>query len=392
MPDYTPDSFARLPDMSDPYDVIIVGGGQAGLSMAWHLQQLGLRFLIVDAAPRAGYSWRSRWDSLMIFTPARYASLPGLPMPEATLTTRPTKDDVADYLLLYARNFDFPALWHAPVTRLMSRSGNPDETAASSTAASSEVDPSSATASRFTVEIDHGALTLQAHQVVIATGPFQRPGIPPFAAHLSDDIFQIHTSQYRNPQQIPDGSVLIVGGGNSGAQIAAELVRHRPVMLAEAPLGYVPGIFLHDWAWFVIDKTVMHITTDSALGRWLSRQPEAVFGVDLKRIAREQPLLLLPEARDARDHTVTLDDGQRIEVDSVIWATGYDQDYSYVEAPVFTADGTPKQHRGVTEVAGLYFLGLDWMHFRGSAVADRLGSAGCCMAQPEHITAVANRS
>jgi putative flavoprotein involved in K+ transport len=187
-------------------DVAIVGGGQAGLAIGYHLRTRGLSFEILDAGDNVGHVWRCRWDSLRLFTPAQYDSLPGLAFPAAP-DTYPTKDQVADYLRSYAETFDLPVRLNTRVTTLRR-------------------------------DLDHDGYllatdtdTIRARTVVVATGPFQTPFIPPASAGLAGNVTQLHSSQYRHPGQLPDGPVLVVGGGNSGFQIACELAAERTVEL-----------------------------------------------------------------------------------------------------------------------------------------------------------------
>src|SRR5262249_55158447 len=179
-------------------DVAVIGGSQAGLAMAWHLARAQLRFVVLEAAPEIGHSWRSRWDSLTLFTPTQHDALPGMPFPGPP-DTYPTKDPVAGYLTAYAAKFNLPVRLNARVTELCR------------------------TAEGFEATTDSGAL--RARQVVVATGPFQVPFIPPAAQRLEDSVTQLHSAGYRNPQALPPGPVLVVGGGNSGFQIAEELAQ-----------------------------------------------------------------------------------------------------------------------------------------------------------------------
>jgi cation diffusion facilitator CzcD-associated flavoprotein CzcO len=188
-------------------DVVVVGGSQAGLAMAWHLAQQGLRFVVLEATPALGQTWRSRWDSLKLFTPAQYDALPGMPFP-ARADTYPTKDPVADYLQAYAKAFDLPVQLNAKVTELRQIGEG--------------------------FEVRTADASYRARQVVVATGPFQVPFIPPPAAKLDASVTQLHSADYRNPQALPEGPVLVVGGGNSGFQIAEELAATRTVDLSIA--------------------------------------------------------------------------------------------------------------------------------------------------------------
>ena len=188
-------------------DVVVIGGSQAGLAMAWHLARQHLRFVVLEAGPEPGHIWRSRWDSLTLFTPVQYAALPGMPFPGSP-DTYPTKEQVADYLNAYAAEFDLPVRLNARVTALIR------------------------TAEGFEARTDDGVF--RARQVVVATGPFQAPHVPPTAQRLDGSVTQLHSAGYRNPRTLPPGPVLVVGGGNSGFQIAEELAATRQVDLSIA--------------------------------------------------------------------------------------------------------------------------------------------------------------
>ncbi len=324
-------------------DVVVVGGSQAGLAMAWHLAQQGLRFVVLEAGPELGHVWRSRWDSLKLFTPAQYDALPGMAFP-APADTYPTKDPVADYLQAYAAAHDLPVRLDAKVTELR-RSGEGFEVRT----ANDEV--------------------FRAHQVVVATGPFQVPFVPPAASKLDASVTQVHSADYRNPQALPEGPVLVVGGGNSGFQIAEELAATRQVDLsiaAKAPMlpQRVGG---RDLFWWLTRLGLMRVTVDSRLGRRASRR-EFIIGTNRRTLERAgvrfRRRLLDAEGRTARfaDHS-TLED-----VGVVVWATGYRSDHAWIHIPGVVREGDIVHRRGVTEVPGLYFLGLSWQHTRGSAL------------------------
>ena len=199
--------------MKAVYDTIIIGGGQAGLAVGYYLSQQGRDFVILEAHEQIGDSWRQRWDSLQLFTPAKFSSLPGMPFPDEALHY-PTKDEMADYLETYAQRFNLPVKLGTSVKRL-----------------SREDD-------RFVVA--SGEQRLTARQVVVATGAYQSPRIPTFAKHLDPGIYQVHTKHYRNPSQLPKGETLVVGVGNSGGEIAMELAQTRRVWLSGKPSGQLP--------------------------------------------------------------------------------------------------------------------------------------------------------
>jgi putative flavoprotein involved in K+ transport len=242
-------------------DVVVVGGSQAGLAMAWHLAQQGLRFVVLEAAPELGHTWRSRWDSLKLFTPAQYDALPGMAFP-APADTYPTKDPVADYLQAYAAAFDLPIRLNARVTDLR-RVGDDFEVRAA------------------------GAI-YRAGQLVVATGPFQVPFVPPPAGTLDASVTQVHSADYRNPQSLLEGPVLVVGGGNSGFQIAEELAATRPVDLSIATkYPMLPQRLTgRDLFWWLTRLGVMRVTAGSRLGRRVQARGEFIIGTNRRRLER----------------------------------------------------------------------------------------------------------
>lgn len=328
--------------MPTRHDVVIIGAGQAGLSMGYHLAQRDVDFVMLDASPRIGDVWRNRYDSLVLFSASQYNHLPGMPFPKAP-DTYPTKDEVADYLATYASVFGLPVRLETPVTAVHP---TPDG-----------------------YRVETPTETFLAGQVVIATGPFQTPFIPPFAQHLDPAITQLHSSQYRNPAQLPPGDVLVVGAGNSGAQIAEELLQSRRVHLAIGrPQPQLPQEFLGKTIfWWLKALGALDVTVDSPLGRWL-RARDPLFGTDLRKLERDFGLKLLPRITHADGEAVHVADGRTLSVPTIIWATGFRTEYPWVHAPVFTSEGLPRHRRGVTEAPGLYFIGLPWQYRRGSAL------------------------
>jgi len=323
-------------------DVVVVGGSQAGLAMAWHLARQGLRFVVLEAAPELGHTWRSRWDSLKLFTPAQYDALPGMAFP-APADTYPTKDPVVDYLQAFAAALDLPVRLNSPVTELR-RVGDTFEV-------------------RTTNEMLH------ARQVVVATGPFQVPFIPPPAGKLDASVTQVHSADYRNPQALPEGPVLVVGGGNSGFQIAEELAASRQVDLSIGTKAPVLPQRLggRDLFWWLTQLGVMRVSVDSRLGRRASRR-EFIIGTNRRKL-KGAGVRFRPRLVDAAGRTVRFADHSTLEdVGVVVWATGYRSDYAWIQIPGVVREGQVVHRRGVSEVAGLYFLGLSWQHTRGSAL------------------------
>ncbi|MET0764414.1 MAG: NAD(P)/FAD-dependent oxidoreductase [Blastococcus sp.] len=325
-----------------PFEVAVIGGGQAGLAAAWHLDQQGLRHVVFEAADELGQSWRSRWDSLRLFTPAEYDGLPGLPFP-APARTYPTRDQVVDYLQAYARACDLHVRLGARVTRLSRTDGG--------------------------FEIRAGERTWQSRQVVVTTGPFQIPFVLPAAEGLDDAVVAVHSADYRNPESLPDGPVLVVGGGNSGFQIAEELAASRQVDLAiGTKYPALPQRLLgRDLFWWLTRLGLMRVTASSRIGRRIQARGEFVIGTDRRRM-RRAGVRFRPRLVDAAGRTARFSDGTTLEVAVVVWATGYRPDYSWIDLPGVLADGRPVHRRGVSAVPGLYFLGLSWQHTRGSAL------------------------
>jgi putative flavoprotein involved in K+ transport len=323
------------------YDVIVIGGGQAGLAIGYHLAQQGRRFTILDAGDGPAAAWRGRWDSLKLFTPARHDSLPGLPFP-GDPDHYPTRDEVVAYLTDYAHRFRLPIEYSARVHAVRREDDG------------------------YLVRVEDR--TLVADRVVVATGPFQTPRTPALAEQLDPAIVQLHSSAYRSPAQVPAGPVLIVGGGNTGYQIAEELSATHDVHLSvgtrQTPLPQRP--FGRDIFTYLTATGLMDKTRDSRLGRRL-RDRETLIGSS-PRAARRMGIHLHRRTTGAAGRSVTFHDGTSLVIATAIWATGFGLDHAWIDAPIFDANGTVEHKRGVTRSPGLYFLGLPWQHTRGSAL------------------------
>jgi putative flavoprotein involved in K+ transport len=330
------------PMSTDPLDVLVIGAGQAGLVMGYHLKERGLRFKILDAGPEVGDTWRRRWDSLTLFTSARYDALPGMSFPAAR-DAYPTKDHVADFLKAYAERFDLPVQLGTGVTSLTLNDGN------------------------FFADTERG--TFAAKQTVVATGPFQVPFVPPIAKDFDQDLLQIHSADYRNPDSVPLGRILVVGGANTGCQIALELSRSRDVEISVGQrLPTIPQRPLHrDVWWWGTKLGITRVTSSSRLGKRLS-QRDVVIGGGLREL-RKLGVTMRPRLMGAEGRTATFEGGDSSEVDAVLWATGYRLDHSWIDIPGLRDEkGRIKQERGVTPVGGLYTVGLSWQHTRTSAL------------------------
>jgi putative flavoprotein involved in K+ transport len=338
--------------MNCSYDTIVIGAGQAGLAAGYYLKRAGVRFVLLDAADEIGAAWKNRWDSLRLFTPVRYNALPGMPFPGERYSL-PTKDDVAEYLKAYAQRFDLPVRLRTAVSSLRSEDG------------------------RYVVTTASGAFS--ARSVIVATGANQRPYVPAFAATLAPHLVQIHSSAYRRPSQLSPGSVLVVGAGNSGAQIALELAESgRPVVLSGPDTGSLPrrilGRDIYDWVW----PTMMRPPVDSFLGRRLMRgrlfAGDPLVGMSAKSLARPG-LERAGKTAGARGGLPLLADGRLLsDIAAVVWCTGFRPDFSWIELPVLGLDGYPRHRRGVAcGTPGLAFLGMRYQYRMSSALLGGVG-------------------
>lgn len=334
----------------------VIGAGQAGLATGHHLAARDLEFIILEGDARVGDGWRHRWDSLRLFTPARYSGLPGMPFP-APEQHLPFKDEVADYLEAYARRFELPV-------RLSTR--------AESLGRDGE---------RFAIRTGDGYI--EADNVVIATGPFQRPKLPPIAARLTPEIHQLHSRDYRSPFDLPDGPTLVVGAGNSGAQIALELARTRRVWLAGHETGRIPrrllGRDIYDWIWPVM----MRLSVDTRLGRRLrerTRRGDPLVGIHPRELS-DAGIVRVGRLTDERDG-LPVCEGEPVRPRVVVWCTGFAPDYRWIELPVFDERGYPHHARGVVaDAPGLFFVGQRFQYRMTSALIGGVGDDAAVIAE-----------
>jgi putative flavoprotein involved in K+ transport len=355
-----------MPAQQESFETVIVGGGQAGLATGYHLARRGRPFVILDAGTRVGEPWRQRWDSLKLYSPARYDGLPGLPFP-ARRTCYPTAHEMADYLEGYASRFDLPV-----------RSGTAVETL-------------SKDGERYVLTA--GDRTFEADNVVVATGVMQKPFVPGFAAELDPRITQLHSSDYRNLSQLQEGGVLVFGASRSGSDIAYEAAAKHPTILSGVDNGQLPVPIesrrgrLGFRMLFLVGSHVL--TADTPMGR-KARSHIRHGGAPLLRYRRKDLLAAgvertLLRTAGIRDGLPVLDDGRVLDVRNVIWCTGFRPDYSWIEVPLDVAeDGFPVQYRGVVDSApGLYFVGMLFLHsFASMLIA---GAAKDARRVAEHI-------
>jgi putative flavoprotein involved in K+ transport len=337
--------------------VVIVGGGQAGLATAYELARRGVGFTVLEAEERIGDQWRHRWDSLRLFTPARHDALPGSKFPSPP-DTFPGKDEMADYLVAYARDARLPVRTGVRALRLERKEGS------------------------YTVDTTAG--TLEAEHVVIATG-YQRPKLPAFTAAIDPAVRQLHAGQYRNPAQLA-GDVLVVGAGTSGVEIAIEAARagHHTV-LAGRGTGAIPPIFYAFKGkvfWFYANRIA---SVRTPIGRRM-KPLILTHGAPLIRVKMRDAIAAGVE-RAARvvgvENGVPVCEGGRpVRAETIVWCTGFGRDYSWIQFPVAGADGYPRHSDGVADgERGLYFVGLPFQTRLASGLIGGVGEDASSVAE-----------
>ena len=336
---------------------VVIGGGQAGLSVGYHLARRNLPFVILEANERIGDSWRRRWDSLRLFTPARYDAIDGMPFPAPPFSF-PRKDEMADYLEAYAARFELPVRTGVRVKRLSKRDG------------------------RFVISA--GGRALEAEHVVVAMANYQSRRVPPFAEELDPSIVQLHSSEYRNLSQLREGGVLLAGAGNSGSEIALEVARGgHATWMAGRDVGYVPFRIDGRAARLLLTRLVLRgvfhrvLTMSTPIGRkvrpnvlhkggpLIRVKPGDLAAAGVERGAR------VAAAREGRP---LLDNGRVLDVANGIWCTGFDPGFSWIDLPVFGERGEPMHERGVVAAEpGLYFVGLHFLYAMSSTMIHGVG-------------------
>ena len=343
-----------MSEVTERYETVIIGGGQAGLAVGYHLARLGRPFVILEGGARVGEAWRARWRSLRLFSPARYDGLPGWRFP-APAWSFPTKDEMADYLEAYAERFELPVVTGVRVDGL-AKDGD-----------------------GFLVTA--GERRFAAAAVVVATGAHRTPHTPALSAELDPRIHQLHSRDYRDSSGLPAGPALVVGAGNSGAEIALELARTRPVWLAGRDVGEIPvphgsrrsRLFLP------LIRFLGHrvLTVRTPVGRRVG--PGLAHGATPLIRTRTEDLLAAGVERVARvadthDGLPVLEDGRALEPAVVVWCTGFRQDFSWIDLPVLGDDERPVHDRGVARAEpGLAFIGLPFQYAVTSDVLPGVG-------------------
>jgi putative flavoprotein involved in K+ transport len=335
---------------------IVIGAGQAGLSVGYHLARQGLPFLVLDGNDRIGDTWRKRWDSLRLFTPAKFDGLDGMPFP-APKDSFPTKDQMGDFLESYARHFKLPVRTGVRVDGL-SRQGD-----------------------KFLVTA--GDRRFEADNVIVAMASYQKPKVPAFAGDLDPAIVQLHSYEYQRPSQLKPGGVLLVGAGNSGSEIGIESVRHgHPTWMAGRDTGQIPfridGLPGRLFLVRLVLRGVFHrvLTVDTPIGRKV--RPKAMSGgTPLIRVKQKDMakagIVRVPRVAGVRDGLPLLDDGRVLDVTNVIWCTGFHPGFSWINLPILNQE-EPQHERGIVPGApGLYFVGLHFLYSMSSTMIHGVG-------------------
>jgi len=325
-------------------DYVVIGGAQAGLSIAYHLKTMDKKFIVLDGENEIGASWLNRWDSLRLFTPTEYNHLPGLKF-DAQKGHYPSKVEVANYFKLYVDEFQIPVQLNTLVTSVRK------------------------TDKGFFVTYKEGEI--EAKNVIVATGPFHIPYTPPCHTKISDTILQMHSNYYKGVHQLQKGDALVVGGGDSGYQILDEISKDssRTVYFSGVTkVNSIPQQFLGKtlWWWFTL---IGFLSTNkySWIGKKISSFPQPIIGTNVKEILSRKNVISSGRTKDALQNEIIFENTKISTIKNIVWATGYRPNFKWIEGLELDGNGYPKNHRGVSNIEGLYFIGLPWMYTRGSA-------------------------
>ncbi|TDN89086.1 putative flavoprotein involved in K+ transport [Salegentibacter sp. 24] len=324
-------------------DFIIVGGAQAGLSMAYYLNKLGKQYIVVDKESEIGASWLNRWDSLKLFTPSEFNNLPGMDFP-AEQGYYPTKKDVAAYFKDYVTEFNIDIRLNTLVEQV-----------------SKEED-------HFVLKHPNGELKTQ--NVIIATGPFHIPYTPSFSKKISEEVFQIHSNYYKNPGQLKQGPAMVVGAGDSGFQILDEIsqTKRTTYFSGATDVRVLPQEILGKTLWWWFTKIgFLSFSRKTWLGKKLSQSKQPIIGTDVKGILKRNNVIPVGKTKNAKGEIIVTENRKIEDIKNIVWATGYRPNFSWIDGLELTKDGYPKHQRGISNIEGLYFIGLPWLHTRGSA-------------------------
>lgn len=325
-------------------DYVIIGGAQAGLSMAYHLKKMNKKFIVVDSEKEIGASWLNRWNSLKLFTPTEYNHLPGLKF-DAPKGHYPTKFEVSNYFKNYAKEFDIPLQLQTLITSVKK------------------------TKECFLVTSEKKVF--ETKNVIVATGPFHIPYTPPCNTKISESVFQMHSNYYKKLDQLQEGDTLVVGAGDSGYQILDEISKdkNRTVYFSgNTKVKSLPQVFLGKtlWWWFTLIGFLSY-SKYSWIGKRINSSVQPVIGTDVKEILARKNVITVGRTKDALNEEIVFEKDTITSIKNIVWATGYRPNFKWIEGLELDEDNYPKNYRGVSNIDGLYFIGLPWMFTRGSA-------------------------
>ncbi|MEC3656490.1 NAD(P)/FAD-dependent oxidoreductase [Bacillus siamensis] len=332
------------------YDTIVIGAGQAGISAGYYLKKSKQKFIILDKSHEIGESWKNRYESLVLFTSRMYSSLPGMHL-EGDKHGLPSKNEIAAYLKKYVERFEIPIQLRTEVISVQKLNNY------------------------FLIKTNRE--DYQTKNLVMAAGPFHTPNIPSISKGVAGHIHQLHSSQYKHSKQLAPGNVLVVGGGNSGAQIAVELSKERVTYLScsNKPVYFPLWIGKRSIFWWFDKLGVLHASHTSILGKFIQKKGDPIFGYELKHAIRQKKIILKQRVIAGKQNEIIFKDSSSLEVNNVIWATGFKIPLWWMKIEgVLDKEGRIIHHRGVSAVKGLYFIGLPWQHRRGSALLQGVGN------------------
>lgn len=326
-------------------DYIVIGAGQAGLSIAYYLDKMGADYLVLDANNEVGEPWLKRWDSLKLFTPSEFNNLPGLEFP-CKKGYYADKYEVANYLKKYVEHFNIPVAFNQKVVSLEKEN---------------EI-----------FHIETGDKSYRSSQVIVATGPFHTPFTPPFYSKIDKSITQIHSEHYKNPAQLQDGETLVVGAGDSGVQILKEVSNdpsRKVYFSGNTNIGSIPQEFLGKTLWWWFSKLgVLTANKYSWFGKKLSTNLQPVIGTNVKELFSRKNIDCVGRTQDADGSKIVFDNKSVSSIKNIIWATGFKPNFNWIKGEQLDRNSYPENYRGISQnLEGLYYLGLPWLYTRGSA-------------------------
>ncbi len=324
-------------------DFIVIGAGQAGMAISYYLTQNKKDFLVLDANKEIGAPWLKRWDSLQLFTATEYNNLPGLDFPHPT-GYYANKYDVANYLKSYAEKFKIPIDFNQKIKGLK------------------KVDD-------YFI-LDSEDKTYKAKNVIVATGPFHTPFTPSFHTKISPEVTQIHSENYKSTNQLQKGDTLVVGAGDSGVQILDEIAAtgNKVYFSGNTNISSIPQEFLGKTLWWWFSKIgFLSVNKYSWIGKKLSTGTQPIIGTDVKTLFKRPNVECVGRSLDASNDKIVFEKKEINTIKNIIWATGFKPNFNWIENVALDKDNYPKNFRGISDIEGLYYLGLPWLYTRGSA-------------------------